>query len=92
MKQIDERDVMFALVADGPSDFSVAAFCETCGVCARFCPANAIDSGVRSEVDGAARWLPVIQERCFGKWQEFGSDCGLCVARCPIGLKYPVEK
>ena len=36
MKRIDERDVMFARMADGPSDFSVAAFCETCGVCARF--------------------------------------------------------
>ena len=39
-----------------------------------------------AKVDGTARWLPVIQEKCFGKWQEFGSDCGLCVARCPIGL------
>ena len=74
------------LLVDGPSAFSVAEFCETCGVCAQFCPAKAIDAGARSEVDGVARWLPVIQEKCFGKWQEFGSDCGLCLARCPVGL------
>ena len=83
MKKIDEREIIFARMAQLFGTF--ATFCETCGVYARFCLAKAIDSGERSEVDGAARWLPVIQERCISKWQEFGSDCGLYGARCPIG-------
>jgi ferredoxin len=72
------------LVVDGVADFSVSAFCETCGVCARFCPAKAIDSGERKLVDGVLRWQ-IEQEKCYGKWQSFGSDCGICVARCPFG-------
>jgi epoxyqueuosine reductase QueG len=54
--------------------------CGTCSRCADACPATAIDkhaatNGIFRKIDGNA---------CFAKWKEFGTDCGICIASCPL--------
>lgn len=74
------------LVVDKPAAFHISEFCETCGACARFCPSKAINAGARAEIDGELRWQ-IDQEKCYGKWQVLGSDCGLCLVKCPVGVR-----
>ncbi|MBU0927291.1 MAG: hypothetical protein KKA67_06055 [Spirochaetes bacterium] len=57
-----------------------ARLCSTCSLCAKACPAGAIDGGTAS----SGRFKPVNDDACFAKWKEFGTDCGLCIASCPL--------
>jgi len=41
------------------------------------------------KIDGVERWQ-TDQGKCFRKWMEFGTDCGICVAACPFSL--PMDK
>jgi len=59
---------------------TAARLCTSCDRCAKACPAGAIDKAESSE----GRFQPVNDDACFAKWQEFGTDCGLCVASCPL--------
>lgn len=47
--------------------------CDNCMKCVKSCPSKAI-----SEVFGE----PINQEKCFGKWLEYGTDCGICLSVC----------
>ena len=59
---------------------TAARLCTTCKRCAQACPAGAIDKAEGSK----GQFKPVNDDACFAKWQEFGTDCGLCLASCPL--------
>jgi ferredoxin len=54
--------------------------CSACTRCAQACPASAIDHGPAAN----GRFTPVDDDACFSKWRESGTDCGLCIAACPL--------
>ncbi|MBD3348229.1 MAG: 4Fe-4S dicluster domain-containing protein [Candidatus Eisenbacteria bacterium] len=71
------------LVPDVPDyDASMIDFCRRCRKCAHACPANAIPTGNRREIDGALRWR-IDSEACFRFWNAVGTDCGICMSVCP---------
>ena len=76
------------LIADAISDYGLEDFCEICNLCSKFCPGKAIPKE-KSMEDGHARWQ-VNQEKCYEKWCDLGTDCGICIANCPFssGLEY----
>jgi ferredoxin len=62
---------------------SVLDFCNICHKCADACPAQAIPTGLRAEIDGALRWR-IDSDRCFHYWNKAGTDCARCIAVCPF--------
>lgn len=54
--------------------------CATCRKCAEVCPGNALDMNYHED----GQFNPVNDNECFKKWLEFGTDCGLCIAHCPL--------
>jgi epoxyqueuosine reductase len=77
---------------DGPIDFGIQAFCDTCHICSKTCPVGAIRDEERtteitsiSNRRGLLRW-PVNVTRCLEFWRENGTDCANCVAVCPWAL------
>jgi reductive dehalogenase len=71
------------LISDAATpDDSVIDFCEQCGKCALNCPAKAIPTGGRVEIDGALRWQ-IDSDACYRYWCTVGTDCGRCMAVCP---------
>jgi ferredoxin len=64
--------------ARGAADPSRA--CSSCDRCAAACPAGAIDR----EAPGKGGFNPVDDDACFAKWREYGTDCGICIAACPL--------
>ena len=68
------------LVADRPDVFGADDFCQSCQVCARACPPNAI-SHDKQLVRGVERWY-VDFDKCVPYFNEtYG--CGICIAVCP---------
>jgi epoxyqueuosine reductase QueG len=59
---------------------TAARACSACTRCAQACPASAIDRGPAAN----GRFVPVDDDACFAKWRESGTDCGLCIAACPL--------
>ncbi len=71
------------LMPDPPGDSpAVLDFCRMCKKCAENCPARAIPTGDRQEIDGALRWK-IDAEACFRYWNTVGTDCGRCMQVCP---------
>ncbi len=62
------------LVATKPPGYTLEKFCALCSRCSTYCPSKAIQAYGR----------PIAQEKCYDKWQTFGSDCGLCISVCPF--------
>ncbi|MEW5786147.1 MAG: reductive dehalogenase [Bacillota bacterium] len=77
------------LAVDRPIDFGVAAFCESCKLCAESCPVQAIPyDGPDYEPTGDFSHSKVCQwqvkhDRCRIYWAKKGTNCGLCINRCP---------
>lgn len=76
------------LVPDGPIDFGVTSFCESCRKCAEHCPPKCIPFGERTytaPVDtcnpGALKWY-VDGRKCLHHWVESGASCVNCQAVC----------
>ncbi|MBN1304339.1 MAG: 4Fe-4S dicluster domain-containing protein [Anaerolineales bacterium] len=65
-----------------PPDGSVIDFCRHCVKCAENCPARAIPTGDRIEINGAMRWQ-IDSDACFRYWNTVGTDCGRCMSVCP---------
>jgi ferredoxin len=71
------------LAPDGRKpDPSVIDFCAICKKCADCCPARAIPTGLRQEIDGALRWR-IDSDACFRYWNAVGTDCARCMTVCP---------
>lgn len=62
------------LVNDQPFTKSIALICEECQRCVRSCPSNAIPNDFLATI---------TQEKCFEKWLDYGTDCGICLSVCP---------
>ena len=77
------------LVLDAPVDIGVAAFCDRCKACRRFCPADAIpderDAAAGDDPQGNPRYQ-VDTGRCF---PYFASEnyCSACLAVCAYERK-----
>lgn len=78
------------LIDDETSSFNITNFCNECKICAKVCPSQAITSEERKEISYKNKWS-TNHEKCYAKWQEFGSDCGLCVSRCPFSARLPKD-
>jgi reductive dehalogenase len=72
------------LEPDGPVDFGLQAFCQTCMKCAEACPARAIPTGDKVMYNGYECWKLDV-ERCakFRVTNPNGSGCGTCIKVCP---------
>ena len=64
-------------------DEAVLAFCRICKKCAGNCPSRAISFEDRQDENGAWRWK-IDHIRCFSYWNVVGTDCGRCMAVCPL--------
>ncbi len=70
------------LVHDSPVDIGVDEFCQTCKICARYCPAGAIPMGDKEDYRGVRRWK-INDMACYSYFRRVGTDCGVCVSVCP---------
>jgi len=70
------------LVHDIPVDIGVDEFCQSCDVCARYCPVGAIPMGDKVVVRGVRKWK-LNDVACYSYWRRVGTDCGICIAVCP---------
>ena len=68
---------------DYQPDHAIIDFCNRCNVCATNCPGKAIPTGERIMINGALRWQ-IDQQRCYHFWTRAGTDCGRCMAVCPL--------
>lgn len=57
-------------------NFNLKNVCEKCGLCAKNCPNQALDTG-------SYPWRPTDDQRCFTEWKKQGTDCGICLISCP---------
>ena len=64
-------------------DEAVLDFCRICKKCAENCPSKAISFEDRQEEDEVYRWK-IDHIRCFSYWNVIGTDCGRCMAVCPL--------
>lgn len=72
------------LIPDPKEDFGLQAFCELCQRCAKFCPGKAISKKPVQKTDQGFSWEKVDHERCYRIWRKIGTDCGICLAKCPF--------
>ncbi len=89
------------LAVDTPIDFGVTEYCETCKICAKNCPVKCIPEGPRSyepvgnfSHQGVLQWQ-LNHEACRKYWAVEGTNCGICLAKCPYnqkGLKHWIGK
>ncbi len=71
------------LVADPPQPSPATIdFCSLCEKCAACCPPQAIPYGPQVESEGVRRWR-IDADKCFGYWNQIGTDCARCMAVCP---------
>jgi len=77
------------LVADSPKDYGIKRLCHICGKCATNCPARALDTGISRNLAAGYFGYAVDQERCFKMWKTLGTDCGICLASCPLSQAMP---
>ncbi len=76
------------LMPDSIKAFGLQDFCEACKLCSKFCPGKAIPKEKSTE-DDIHRWQ-VNQEKCYSKWRDFGTDCGVCISNCPFSSEFNV--
>jgi epoxyqueuosine reductase QueG len=72
------------LEVDGPIDFGLQKYCESCKICAQQCPANAITNSEKKLYNGYYTWkldLNACQKFCFENRE--GNICGRCTKVCP---------
>jgi ferredoxin len=67
---------------DRPVDIGAQSFCDSCEICADFCPSGAIPRGKKTGYNGIKKWK-LDEKKCYMYWHTAGTDCGLCMAACP---------
>ena len=70
------------LAYDKPVNIAAQSFCTNCRICAEVCPVGAIPAGDKIEHNGLLKWK-VNADKCLAFWYAHGTDCGLCMAKCP---------
>lgn len=81
-----------------PQDFGVTEYCQICTRCAEVCPAKAIPTGPPSydpvNECNAGSFLAwhVNHKLCYRYWAEVGTNCGLCIAHCPLDKHHVRQK
>lgn len=72
------------LVPDGPIDFGLQRFCQSCRICADNCPSHAISEGDKVLYNGYETWK-LDTKRCasFNFTNKNGTMCNRCVKSCP---------
>jgi ferredoxin len=78
------------LLVDAPAPFGVAELCGECDRCVRTCPGKAIPAGAGDILGGVEVWR-INPEACYRHWRRLGSDCGICVASCPLAGDVPIS-
>ena len=71
------------LVPDAPDRFGADDFCQSCRICARKCPVDAIQPE-RRLVRGTEKWY-VDFDLCIPYFVE-RNGCGICIGQCPWSL------
>lgn len=72
------------LELDGPINFGLQKYCESCKICAQQCPTSAITKGKKTLYNGYYTWkldLNACQNFCFENKE--GNICGRCTKVCP---------
>ena len=72
------------LKPDGPQDYGIDEVCANCGVCARFCPGDAIKPDKRT-VNGIERWH-VDTPACEPYFHKL-YGCKICLMVCPLNSR-----
>ena len=72
------------LIVDGPKDFGIDKTCESCNVCQRFCPGDAIKPD-KKVVNGVMRWH--VDTPACDPWFVKMYGCKICLAVCPLNSK-----
>ena len=81
-----------------PQDFGFIDYCQICTRCADICPAKAIPTGPPSydpvnecNTGGFLAWH-INHKLCYRYWAEVGTNCGLCIAHCPLDKHHVRQK
>ncbi len=72
------------LVVDGPRDLGIDEICQSCNVCSRFCPGEAI-SAEKQEVNGIVRWH--VDTPACQPWFNKMHGCKMCLMVCPFNAR-----
>ncbi len=82
------------LAPDAPKPLGLAAYCQSCTICADACPPKALPDGPPdfgpvspSTIRGVRKWSADC-EKCFGYWAKLRTDCAICMRVCPFNRSY----
>lgn len=78
------------MACDKPIDFGVVEFCKRCQKCAEACPSRALSFDAEPSFRVKGPWNNPGHKawfedsyKCYQRWQEITTDCGICFAVCP---------
>lgn len=71
------------LIEDGPVDFGMVEFCQTCNKCAINCPVQAISFDGPEIFNGFSQWMH-NEIKCMEMWMKMETGCGICMSSCPF--------
>ncbi len=77
------------LVSDKPVNFGADLFCQTCKICSKACPPQAIYDE-KQVVRGQTKWY-VNFDKCLPYFVD-NRTCGMCIAQCPWSRPGLAEK
>ena len=77
-----------------PIDAGIFNFCKSCMTCATYCPSNALSTSPEPSYETQGAWsrggVKTYYENslsCRNYWAQVGTNCGICFAVCPFGVK-----
>ena len=86
------------LIPDTPIEFGVHDFCKICKRCAEKCPAKAISTAEDVSNTPCGDFSPshvtqwqVDHAKCRKIWVKSGTNCGICIAVCPLNQKNTIS-
>lgn len=79
------------LIPDKKESFHVRQFCEQCKRCSMTCPGKAISKEPKYDEEGTMQWK-IQSEQCYKRFRSLGTDCGICIANCPLTYGIAADK